>query len=141
MLILRSILLVIFGLLFIGVLFGTIHSTTPTTEADWSILGLFSVIIALLGPLWPTKEKLENSRFNLPTDNPKIAAPLFMFVLGLVSFYFAVNEWLSPSQSHSRMAQTVYSLFGSSGVVVFWAFLGVLCLVGAYRAYRKFKTA
>jgi hypothetical protein len=64
-----------------------------------------------------------------------------MVGLCFVSFYFAVSELLFPSQSHRRTAKTVYSLFGGTGVIVFWVPLGFVCLVGAYHAYKKFKTA
>jgi len=141
MLIVRTILLVIFSLLFIGLLFVSFSNTTPINEGTWSILGLFMIIILVLGPFWPSKEKIENSKFNLPTDNPKVAVPLFMVGLSLMSFYLAVNEWLSPSETHRRMVKTVYSLFGSTGVIVFWILIGFICLGGAYHAYKKYKTA
>jgi len=141
MLIVRFILLIVFGLLFVGLLFVSFNSTTPTSEGTWSLLGLFLVIIVVLGPLWPSQEKIENPSLKLPTDNPKVAKPLALFAISCVSFYSAVSEWLSPSPYQGRMVRTIYSLLGSNGVVLFWVFVGLFCLVAAYNAYKHLKTA
>jgi len=141
MFIFRAVLIVIFGLLFVSVVAGISQSAGHNKETDLTILALFAVIIVVLGPLWPSKEKIENSKRTLPTDNPKLAMPLFMAGLAIVSFYFALNEWTSPTHSHSRLSTAVYFLFGSTGVMIFWVLLGFLCLFGGYTAYKKFRAA
>ena len=90
MLILRSVLFIIFALLFVLVASGMVRSVNPD-YSNLPILVFFAIIIAILGPLWPSKEKIENSKLNLPTDNPKVAFPLFMVGVSLMSFYFAVD--------------------------------------------------
>lgn len=141
MLILRRILQVIFSLLFVAVLAMLVKNPNPDYANNLPMLVLFVVIVVVLGPLWPSPEKQKNFKFDLPTDNPKLAIPLFMGAMGLASFYFALDTWLSPSQSHIKYSKIVYSLFGNDGVVVFWVLAGVACLVWAFRAYKKHKTA
>ena len=141
MLILRSVLIIVFGLLFIGVLSGAIQNSDPAKETDLGILAFFALVIAVLGPFWPSKQKLENSAFTLPTDNPKLAKFLLGLGATLISFYFALKEWLSPSQSHGPLTKTVHSLLGDTGVATFWLIIGIFCLIGAYTSYKKYKTA
>lgn len=140
MLILRSIFIIIFVLLFVSVSSGMVHSVNPE-QSNLPILVFFAIIIAVLGPLWPSEERIENSKLKLLTDNPKVAYPLFMVGVSLMSFYFAVDAWLSPGKSYSHLAATAYSLFGNEGVIGFWIVIGFLSLVGAFHAYNKFKSA
>lgn len=141
MLIIRRVLQAIFILIGILLIITFVVTANPDYGQFASFALLITFIILLLGPMWPSKEKMENLKVNLYTDNPKLAVPLFMVGIALVSFYFALSEWMSPSQSHSRWVKTAYSLFGSPGVVAFWSLLGVFCLISAYNAYKKIRTA
>lgn len=122
-----------------AVLTTLIKSTNPDYASDLPLLVLFVIIIAVLGPLWPSLEKLDNSKFDLPTDNPKLAASLFMGAMGLSSFYFALDSWLVPNQSQMKLSKSIYVLFGNDGVVIFWVLVGMACLGGAFRAFKQYK--
>ena len=138
---LRTLLLVIFSLLFAAVLLSVIQATGPDKYAGLPVLWLFAAIIVVLGPLWPSKEKLEKAKHDLPTDNPKLAAPLFKAALAFMCFYFAWSEWSYSPHAHSVRVKIIYSLFGSTGVIGFWLLLGLFVLVGVYHDYRKYKTS
>lgn len=138
--ILRFSLLAIFALLFVLVATGVVRSTDPN-QSNIPVLIFFAIVIAVLGPLWPSKEKTEKLKLNLPTDNPKVAYPLFMAAMSLASFLFAAEAWLYPSQSHTRLVAAAYSLFGNNGVIGFWTILGFIGVIGAYHGYTKFKSA
>lgn len=138
--IIRAILLAIFTLLFVLFASGMVRSVDPG-QSNLPALAFFALVIAVLGPLWPSKEKVENSKLRLPTDDPKVAYPLFMAGMSLLSFFFAIDAWVSPQPAHGKLAKTVYSLFGNDGVVVFWALLGLLGAVGAFHGYKKYKSA
>ena len=140
MLILRFSLLAIFALLFVLVATDMVHSTDPY-QSNLSALVLFAIIFAVLGPMWPSKEKLEKLKLNLTTDNPRLAYPLLMAALSLGFFIFAADAWVAPSQSYTRLVAVAYSMFGNNGVVGFWVILGLLCLVGVYHGYTKYKSA
>ena len=95
----------------------------------------------VLGPWWPSPENIEKSKLNLPTDNPKVAFPLFAAGMGLFSFYFAWAAYSQPQHNFRRFERTIYMLVGVEGVVIFWVIVGIACFVWAYRAYKQHKAA
>ncbi|HQS60086.1 MAG TPA: hypothetical protein PKZ37_17050, partial [Gallionellaceae bacterium] len=58
--ILRSILILIITLLFLVVATGMMRSIDPN-QSNIPMLAFFAILIVLLGPLWPSKEKIEKS--------------------------------------------------------------------------------
>jgi len=143
MLILRILLGIAFGLLFVGFLLVTVSSPKPADSGTIGMLGLFVFIILILGPLWPNREKHEIFR----ADNPRFAKGIsmyktsFLLVATFISFRAAHTEWQSPSQADACMTSTVCSVIGSTGIIVVWVLIGLFCLGGAYHAYKKYINA
>ena len=93
MLLVRAVLLIVFGLLSLAVLVMMVQSPTANLAADATMLGLFVLVILVLGPWWPNPDKPRNwdwaLKFDLPTDDPKIAAPLGALAMGIYSLFHA----------------------------------------------------
>ena len=143
MLLIRAVLLIIFGLLVAAVLAMMVEKPTADFGADAVMVGLFLFVILVLGPLWPNPDKPRNwdwaLRLNLPTDDPKIAAPLGGLALGIYSLYHAW-EHTQPNPPEFYRFERIIGLFSShAGIALVWAAIGVGCFVSAWQAFGRIE--
>jgi hypothetical protein len=95
-------------------------------------LYLFSVlIILLLGPWWPSKDKINKWKFDLPTDDPAVAIPLLAAALSVYSFFRSWQIFVTPQRNFYRLERLVLALFGPEGVALAWAAFGLGSAYGA----------
>ncbi len=109
MLLLRRLLQIVFGLLVLAVLDMMVESPTADLVSDAVMVGLFILIILVLGPWWPSPDNDRKwdwaLKVNLPTDDPRIAAPLFKAAMGIYSLFHA---WEHPTESATSSLRKDY---------------------------------
>lgn len=123
MLILRRLLQLAFGLVAAAVLFITIRAPGANVLTNLVFVAFFILIILVLGPWWPSADKISKWKLNLPTDSPRIAFPLFAALLGGFSFFRAWDTYVRPNQEFRRFELFVSAQFGVtlSGSGVQWS--------------------
>jgi hypothetical protein len=137
MLIVRRLLQVAFALVAAAVVFVTVKAPGGHLVSNLVFVAFCILIILLLGPWWPSVDKIGKWKFNLPTDNPRIAFPLFGATLGAYALFRAWDTYARPSQDFYRFEIPIASLFGAEGVAWAWAAIGVGCFWGAWRLHRR----
>jgi hypothetical protein len=144
MLPLRRLLQIVFGLLSAAVIFNMAKSPTADFVADTVMVGLFVFVILVLGPWWPSPDNARKwdwaLKLDLPTDDPKIAAPLAGVALGAYSLYLAWSAHTQPNRELQLLEKIVAVFSGREGVAVAWAIISVSCFVGAWRAFKLIQT-
>jgi len=138
MLFIRRVLQIIFGLLLAAVIYSSWKSPNPNYESTIGLLGIALFVILILGPWWPSAEKIERAKTSL---NHVIgipnATPVVVNVLGvLFSLYEAWDSYAHPSREAFRLEKIIAALFGPGVIPIAWIFLAVGCAWYAYRFYR-----
>jgi hypothetical protein len=143
MLLLRRLLQIVFGLLSAAVIFNMAKSPTADFVADTTMVALFVLIILVLGPWWPGPDNARNwdwaLKLDLPTDDPKIAAPLASAALGIYSLFHAW-EHTQPTPQFHGFERIIGQWSSHEGIALAWAIIGVSCFVGAWQAFRRIQT-
>jgi len=137
MMAIRAILQIIFGRLI--AMIGVIEFLHPKGNiySSLGLIGLFVAIILLLGPWWPSPENIEKlalsskSKFNLPTDDPAVAAKTLGFIMGCVALYYAWSRYSNPSAEVGRKLQLIYAAFGNEGLIAISLLFGFGCFYAA----------
>jgi len=110
---------------------------------DLSMLALFILIILTLGPWWPSQENIErwgeNSKLNLPTDNPQVAICVINYLWSAFAFYKVWHTYTEPTKEFYKYERTVFAIAGTNGVIVFWLLLAFVALRYGMVAYRKVR--
>ena len=139
----RRLLQIVLGLAVSVVLITMLKSPTADLVTDAILIALFVLIILALGPWWPS---LTNARYwawfskiNLPTDDPKIATPLFQLAMGMYSLFHAWTH-TQPNQQFHRFERLIGPLSGHEGIALAWAIIGISCFVAAWRAFGRIQT-
>lgn len=133
MLIFRSTLFVIFGLLLVGILGMEVSGNNTHGRSSYPALLLLTVILVVLGPLWPSKENLKN---------PRITALRFMLRFGLLGpFFGAIAFWLGKEFSTSSFLVSLFlAVWGYPIVALAYGFIpGVFAGLG-YWLFLKHRT-
>jgi hypothetical protein len=141
MLFIRRVLQLIFGLLLAAVLYSHWKSPNPNYESTIGLSGIALLVILVLGPFWPSANKIERAKAILDrvTGLPN-ATPVVVNVLGgLFALYEAWDSYAHSPREALRIERTIATLFGSGAVPVAWLFLAAGCAWYAYRFYRKSK--
>lgn len=117
MLFIRRVLQIIFGLLLAAVIYSSWKSPNPNYESTIGLLGIALFVILILGPWWPSAEKIERAKTSL---NHVIgipnATPVVVNVLGvLFSLYEAWDSYAHPSREAfvSKKLLLLYSALAS----------------------------
>jgi len=137
MLIVRRLLQVAFALVAAAVAFITIKAPDGRLATHLAFIVFFILIILLLGPWWPSSDKIGKWKLNLPTDNHKIAFPLAGAVLGVYALFQAWDIYARPNQDFRRFEIPIAAYFGAEGVAWAWVAIGVGCFWGAWRLHRR----
>ncbi|MFT3959848.1 hypothetical protein [Propionivibrio sp.] len=109
------------------------------------MLTVFIFFIIILGPCWPNQENIDRWakkwNFRLPTDNPDVAKYVGNYIFSAYCFYHAWDVFTNPSAKPWRYEKIAFAIAGSNGVVAFWIFLALACLVyGAIVHARSRRT-
>jgi hypothetical protein len=144
MLLIRRLLQIAFGFVLFAVLSAMVKSPKIDFVTDAVLIGFPVSIILVLGPLWPSPDKAGNwdwaLKLNLPTDDPKIAAPLAGVALGIYSLFHAW-EHTQPNPPQFHRFERLIGLFSShEGIALVWVAIGVGCFVGAWQAFGRIQT-
>ena len=141
MLFIRRVLQIIFGLVLAAVLYSSWKSPNPNYESTIGLSGIAVLVILILGPWWPSVEKIERAKatLNRVTGLPN-ATPVVVNVLGgLFALYEAWDSHAHSSREVFRLERAIAAIFGPDAVPVAWLVLAVGCAWYAYRFYRKSK--
>ena len=138
MLIVRLLLQLASGLVALAALFFAIKSPSATNVA---FVVFFILVILVLGPWWPSAEKAQKWKLDLPTDDSKIALPLFAAAMGAFSFFQAWDAYTEPNQHFHRFEVFIARILGAEGVALVWLVVGLGCFMSAWRAFRRIKAA
>lgn len=107
------------------------------------MLSIFVLTILVLGPFWPSQENIERWskkwRFQLPTDDPKVAIYAVNFLGAAYGFYKAWDTHENPTRELGRYESTALAVFGINGVIAFWLFLAFACLIYGLVTHSKSK--
>jgi hypothetical protein len=125
------------GLVVLAILVVTITSPGANILAEIVVMGFFVLIILLLGPWWPSADKAERWKLDLPTDDPKVALPLFLAAVGAFSFFLAWDAHTQPNAHFRRLLGLVAQLFGADGVAIVFMVVGVICFARAWAAFDR----
>jgi len=139
--VIRILLQVTFGLLSLIVVFFFLRAPNPDYATNLPMLAIFIAIILVLGPWWPSADKAQKWKLNLPTDDPRVAAYLLCAFLGAYAVYRAWDRYVDPNQDFMRFEKTVAALAGPAGVVAAWIIIAVGCFGSAVTFYRKRRSA
>ena len=143
MLLLRRLLQIVFGLLVLAVLDMMVESPTADLVSDAVMVGLFILIILVLGPWWPSPDNDRKwdwaLKVNLPTDDPRIAAPLFKAAMGIYSLFHAW-EHTQPNPQLHRFERIIAPWSSHEGIALAWTIIGVSCFVGAWLSFERIQT-
>lgn len=139
----RRLLQIVLGLAVSVPLITMLKSPTADLVTDAILIALFVLIILALGPWWP---RLTNARYwawiskiNLPTDDPKIAAPLLQLALGMYALFHAWTH-TQPNPKIHRYERLIAPFSSHEGIALAWAIIGVSCFVAAWRAFGRIQT-
>ena len=141
MLILRILLQVIFGLLSLVVGVLLLGAPNPDYAVTLPMLVLFIGIILVLGPWWPSRDKAQKWKLNLPTDDPRIAGILLSACVAIYAFYRAWDGYMNPDHEFVRFEKTIVALLGRDGVAAAWIVIGLGCLGATIEFYRRRRNA
>ena len=143
MLLLRQLLQIAFGFLVLAWLFFTVTGPTADLVTNAAFTGFLVLIILVLGPWWPSPDKPRNwgwaLKLDLPTDDPKIAAPLASAAMGIYSLFHAW-EHTQPNPRLHGFERIIGPWSSHEGIALAWAIIGVSCFVGAWQAFRRIQT-
>jgi hypothetical protein len=137
----RIFLQVVFGLLSFIVIFFFLRGPNPNYATNLPILAIFIAVILVLGPWWPSANKAQKWKLNVPTDDPRVAGYLLSAVLGLYASYKAWDRYVDPNDEFIRVERTIAALAGPGGVVAAWIIIAVACFGSALQFYRKRRSA
>ncbi len=136
----RIILLIILGLLSAAIIIGISKNNPGPDLAMLSVLGFFMLIV---GPLWPSGKIIsrwaEKSTFRLPTDDPKVAIYVANFLGALYAVYMAWKTYTNPTRELWKYEKIAFSIAGTYGVIAFWLFIAVGCLMWVMITREKYK--
>jgi hypothetical protein len=136
MIFIRALLIIIFLLISSLVIFS---STKEINIQDFGILSIFFLIILVLGPCWPTKDRQDRIvKFIGSSDLSKFI--IYAFVT-FICFYYAAGAYFHPDQSYSRgITKLIFDIFGSQGVIIFWLILSLDGITRSYKAFKKMRS-
>jgi hypothetical protein len=117
-----------------------VQSSTADFAADAAMIVLFALIILVLGPWWPSADRIQNWKFDLPTDDPKIAKPLALAAIGIFSFFEAWSVHTDPSHRFIRFEKLFALVSGPEGVAVAWLIVGAGCFVAEWVGFGHIQT-
>lgn len=137
MLVLRILLQIIFGLLSLVVGVLLMRAPNPDYAGTLPMLVLFIGIILVLGPWWPSGDKAQKWKLNLPTDDSRIAAILLSGCVAIYAFYRAWDGYMNPDHEFVRFEKTIVALLGRDGVAAAWIVIGLGCLGATIKLYRS----
>ena len=138
---LRIVLQGIFGVFFLVVGAQLLEASEPNYAGTLPILAFSIGAILLLGPWWPSADKADKWKLNLPTDDPRVAGILLAVSVAIYAFYRSWDAYINPDHDFRRLEKTIVALLGRDGVSAFWIVIGLGCLGGAISAYRRGKGA
>lgn len=99
----------------------------------------FILIILVLGPWWPSPDKVEKWKFDLPTDNRNVAACIFGVIYFGYSFYTAWEIYMQPPKVFKRIFGLIAAIDGVNGVIAFWALNGCIGIFVTLSAHNRLK--
>ena len=141
MIVVRGLLFFIFSLLAAFAVYLVYEE--PASRTNWTGLATFLVILAILGPAWPSPSNFQRwgAGLNriLGIDN---ATPVL--VNGLCALYSAYNVWdtyAHPGRQLHDFEKVLAAFFGTDGVLLAWVIIFASCAYYAIRAYRVSKEA
>ena len=144
MLLVRRLLQIAFGFLVLAWLFFTVTGPTANLVTNTVFTGFLVLVILVLGPWWPSPDNYRKwdwaLKLDLPTDDPKIAAPLAGAAMGAYSLFLAWSAHTQPNPKFQLIEKIVASFSGREGVALAWAIIGVSCFVSAWQAFRRIQT-
>jgi hypothetical protein len=139
----RAFLVVVFGLLAALVVSDLWKAPSTNTQLNWTVLAIFIFIIAVLGPLWPSKAKMQRwaAALDRATGIPNVT-PVAINVLGAVySLYMVWNTYAHPDRELNRLERPIAGLLGANGVIAGWLLICLGCLLYGYRFYKISKAS
>ena len=139
----RVVGVLVLGLLAVMALSGLFNGLDDKFATNLLAFILFTAFILLLGPFWPSEENLEkwaqNSKFNLPTDNPAVALYVLNFCAALFSLYMAWSRYAYPPTDLWRHEKVVLMISGQTGLVVSWLVVALGCFTAGVATCKKAK--
>jgi uncharacterized protein YacL len=141
--VIRALLIVVFGLLAALVVSDLWKGPRANTQLNWTVLAIFIFIIVVLGPLWPSKAKMQRwaAALDRATGIPNVT-PIVVNALGAVySLYMVLNTYAHPNREFHRFERPIASVFGADGVMIAWLLICAGCLTYGYRFYKISKAS
>ena len=139
---LRRLLQIVFGLLVLALLFMMVNSPTTNLGSSLGLIGVCILVILVLGPWWPGPDKAWiwdwALKFDLPTDDPMIAAPFASLAIGIFSLFHAWGHTQPNPQIH-RFERLIAPFSSHEGIALAWVLIGVGCFVSAWQAFRRLQ--
>ena len=140
MLLIRRLLQIVFGLVILAVVVMMVTSPTADLVTDAVFIVFFVFIILVLGPWWPGPHNARKwdwaLKVKLPTDDPKVAAPLASAAMGIYSLFHAWGH-MQPNPQFHGYEKIIAPWSSHEGVALAWAIISVSCFVGAWQAFRR----
>lgn len=121
----------------------TFSKNDPTSSLV--MLSIFVLTILVLGPFWPSQENIarwtKEWKFQLPTDDPKVAIYVANLLGAAYGFYKAWDTYENPTRELWRYERTAFAVSGIKGVIAFWLLLAFACLIYVLVTHGKSKKA
>jgi hypothetical protein len=135
----RIFLQVVFGLLSGIMVLVLTTSPNPDYYTGFMLLGTFIFIILVLGPWWPTQERVRNLPVVLDrmTGIPNATPILVNAVCAVYAVYRAWETVTHPGRDLHSFEKPIFFLLGTTGVMAAWVLIGVGCIWYGYRFFRE----
>lgn len=137
--IVRFLLQIVFALAAAAIAFVTIKAPAGQLASNLAFIAFCIFIILLLGPWWPSADKVAKWKPKLSAARRELAGPLGWALPGTYALFQAWDTYAHPNQEFHRVELVIAANFGAAGVAWMWAAIGLVFFWGAWRLHKRLR--